>query len=170
MQTFRYFAPSSEEQRAFAIQFAGTIAALVVLGILVWRANDAMMRSVAIGAGLGAVWLLVRAAWQLELKARRSATQMIGVADDGLHLIDGEDERILNWADWQGKVRAGKLVLTPKEDTEDTEGAESFEFSARETEEGMQLIESIARHLRRRTRISSRQPISSRFRRVDALI
>ena len=142
MQIFRYFAPSSEEQRAFAIQFAGTVAALLVLAFLVWRVNDAMMRSVVIGAGLGTIWLLVRTAWQLELKARRSATQMIGVDDDGLHLIDGENERVLHWADWQGEVRAGKLVLTQKE------GSESFEFSARETEDGMKLIESIARHLR----------------------
>ncbi len=142
MQTFRYFAPSSEEQRAFAIQFVGTIAAIVVLAIVVWRANDAMMRSVTIGAALGAIWLLARAAWQLELKARRSATQMIGVDDDGLHLIDGDNERVLHWPEWQGEVRAGKLVLTQKE------GSESFAFSARETEDGMKLIESIARHLR----------------------
>ena len=142
MQTFRYFAPSHEEQRAFAIQFAGTIAALLVLAFIVWRVDNAMIRAVTIGAGLGTIWLLVRTAWQLELKARRAATKMIGVADDGLHLIDGDNERVLNWPNWEGEVRAGKLVLKQKE------GVESFEFSARETEDGMKLIESIARHLR----------------------
>ncbi len=142
MQIFRYFAPAHEEQRAFAIQFAGTLVALLMLAFIVWRVNDAMIRSVLIGAGLGTVWLLGRAAWQLELKARRSATQMIGVDEDGLHLINGDNERVLSWPDWEGEVRAGKLVLKAKE------GEEIFEFSARETEDGMQLIESIARHLR----------------------
>ena len=134
MKTFRYYAPSHEEQRGFVMQILGTLLGVVVAGVVFFRADDGGLRALLVGAVLALGVQLARAAWELELKARRAQTATIGVDENGLHLTDIHGAaRTLSW-DEIGDigVRGGRLnVAWP---------GGSLIVGSREIEDGMDLV------------------------------
>jgi hypothetical protein len=138
MKTFHYLPPGVEEQRAFVMQLLGTVLGVVAVGWLSWATRDAQLRSALWGAAIGLIYLLARAAWQLEVKARRAQVGEIGLAEDGLHLVDREGrERVAGWKTITScDVHGGKLrVVWPQGD---------WEVSAREVQDGMTMVQEIA--------------------------
>lgn len=136
MQTFHYLPPGAEEQRTFVVQFVGTLAGVVLLVALSFAVQGAA-RSVLWGGGVAMIWLLARAAWQLEKKARRSSMAEIGVADDGLHLTDDTGQvRIVAWPQISAcDVTGGRLrVLWP-------DG--QLLVGAREVQDGMDMVRAV---------------------------
>jgi hypothetical protein len=144
MPTFRYFPPGSEEQKNFALQFLGTLLALALAAFLFYAASDVLLKAVLAGAGAGLLWLLGRAAWQLEKKAQRAQQAQIEIDEDGVLLTDarGHTQRVL-WREITVlEVRGGRLHVAWS-DGELTVGA-------REVENGMALVREITRRYQRR--------------------
>ncbi len=138
MQTFHYLPPAPEEQRAFVIQFLGTLAALIGIGVLwfVWMDK----RAVLIGAALGAIYILARSAWSLEIKARRAQNAEIVLDDETLSVTGREGKTQTFRIDDIEKceVRGGRLVVI-------FGGDRVLEVGARELTNGMTLIEELLR-------------------------
>ncbi len=133
--SFHFQPPAPEEARAFAIQFLGSLLALLGLALVFWRLPQ--LRPVVLGSGLGLMYLLARSAWALELKGRRSQLGGVQVDDEGVRLNDGRSEQVLEWSQIQEcEVRGGKLYLSG-------EGV-ALEISAREVQDGVRLIEEIS--------------------------
>jgi hypothetical protein len=133
--SFRFTPPAPEEARAFAVQLVGSVLALGLLALLFWRAPT--LRPVLIGAGAGLIYGLARSAWALELKARRSQAGGVDVDEAGVRWHDGRREQERAWAEITVcEVRGGKLRL----------GGDkwAWEFSAREIEDGVALVEEVA--------------------------
>ena len=143
MRVFRFFPPSVEEQRAFFVQLAGTLFSLAVIGVLVWQSREAGLRGVLLGAGLGVLYLLVRAAWQLERKVARAQHGEISIREDGISHTNYKGET--SFIPWENiaalEVVAGQLQLTWS--NEKNRKCE-LRLSAREIEDGMELIQLIA--------------------------
>lgn len=133
--TFRFHPPAPEEARAFAIQLAGSMLALLALAWVFWRAPS--LRPALLGAALGLITIVARSAWALELRARRSHLGGIEVDEQSVRLSDGRREQALAWSQIEVcEVRGGKLHLSGA-------GIE-LDISAREVEDGVKLIEEIA--------------------------
>lgn len=134
-QEFRFLPPAPQEARAFAIQFVGSLLALLGLALAFWRLES--LRPALLGAALGLIYIVARSAWALELRARRSQLGGIEVDDVGVRWSDGRREQTLLWSQIEAcEVRGGKLHLSGA-------GAQ-IEVSAREVEEGMKMIEEIS--------------------------
>ncbi len=132
--SFRFQPPAPEEARAFAVQFVGSLLALLGLAVAFWRLES--LRPALLGSGLGLAYLVARSAWALELKARRAQLGGVEVDDEGVKLSDGSREQALAWSQIQScEVRGGKLHLSGE--------AGSLEISAREVQDGVRLIEEI---------------------------
>jgi hypothetical protein len=140
MQTFHFFPPSPEEQRSFAIQLFGTILTALVAGVLAFVSPNAGLRGAMMGIALGALFLLARSAWQLEKKAQRAQNAAIGADETGLQITDAKGQaQLLRWEEIEKtEVIGGRLQIQWR-------GGE-LKFGAREIENGMQLINLIARH------------------------
>ena len=137
---FRFVPPAPEEARAFALQLAGSLLALLGLALVFWRLES--LRPVSLGAAAGLIYVVARSAWALELRARRSQLGGIAVDEAGVRLHDGRREQALAWSQIQTcEVRGGKLHLNGAGDA-----GERIELaiSAREVEDGVKLIEEIA--------------------------
>jgi len=138
LKTFHYFPPAPEEQRAFFVQFLGSLVALVFLGVLYYlkvRLNSGVL----LGTALGVIYLLARSAWTLEKKARRSAVAQIAVGDDGLHLTDeNENAQIVAWNDLNVDISGGRLSLSWPDG--------KLVVGARELENGMDLVRAVSQH------------------------
>ena len=136
--TFHYLPPAPEEQRAFVIQFLGTIAALVAIGVLWFVWTD--KRAVLIGAALGAIYILARSAWSLEIKARRAQNAEIVLDDETLSITnrDGKTQTFRIKDIEKCEVRGGRLVVTVNKHR-------VLEVGARELTNGMTLIEELLR-------------------------
>jgi hypothetical protein len=140
MQTFHFFPPSSAEQRSFTIQLFGTILTAIVAGTLALFTEDVGLRAAMIGLAIGAFFLLARAAFQLEIKAQRAQNAAIGADENGLQITDAKGQtQTLRWDEIEKtEVVNGRLQIQ-------WNGGE-MKFGAREIENGMQLINLIARH------------------------
>jgi hypothetical protein len=137
--TFRYLPPAPEEARAFAYQFAGTLAGVLLLG-LAWARIEGV-RPMLLGTLLGLLYLLGRSAWALELKARRSQVAEIEVGEEGVRFREEKGETLWPWPEIEEcEVRGGRLVLRSRRG----EKMEERSLSARELEEGMQLMGEVA--------------------------
>ena len=133
--SFRFHPPAPEEARAFAIQFVGSLAALLALALLFWRLEP--LRPAIVGAMLGLIYVVARSAWALELRARRSQHGGVQVDDAGVRLSDGRREQALAWSQIEAcEVRGGKLYVSGA-------GIE-LAVSAREVEDGMAMVEEIS--------------------------
>lgn len=134
MRTFHYFAPATDEQRAFVVQFLGAVLGLGVVVFFFWRSSDGGTRAMLCGAGLALIFQLGRAAWQLEKKARRAQNAAIGVDTKGLHLTgDDGQTRFIAWAEIQDLgVKGGRLSVTWP--------GGNFAVGSREIEDGMALV------------------------------
>ncbi len=87
--------PGAEEQRAFCVQFLGTLAGVVLVALSFAVQGNA--RSVLWGGGVAMVWLLARAR---QRRKKRDVRRWLksAVADDGLHLTDDAGRtRIVAW-------------------------------------------------------------------------
>ena len=137
MRTFHYLPPGVEEQRAFVTQLLGTLLGLAIVVVASFRVLDATLRGALWGAGLALLWMLVRAAWALEKKARRAALSHIGVDDDGLHLVDeNAREQKIAWSEIsQADVSGGKLRVTWPDGV--------LEVGAREVQDGMEMVREV---------------------------
>jgi hypothetical protein len=135
-RTFHYLPPAPEEQRAFVIQFLGTLAALVAIGVLWFVWTD--KRAVLVGAALGAIYVLGRSAWSLEIKARRAQNAEIALDDETLSITDreGKTQTFRIEAIEKCEVRGGRLAVTYKH-------KRVLEVGARELTNGMTLIEEL---------------------------
>jgi hypothetical protein len=109
--TFRFLPPSPEESRAFLAQLGATLLSFVVIGVLFWRSNEAGLRAVLIGAGIGTLFLLARAAWKLELKAARAQRGSLAIDGEGFTLsLDANKTHRVAWHEITNlEVRGGKL-------------------------------------------------------------
>lgn len=138
MPTFRYLPPTQLEQRGFIIQLVATIISLIVAVNLAMRTDEAGLRGLMVGLGLGVLFLMARTAVQLETKAQRSENAEIGVNEDGLHITNEQKKtRIVLWKEIQStEVVNGKmLVKWPNGE---------LKIGSREVENGMELIGLIA--------------------------
>lgn len=139
-RSFRFFPPSIEEQRAFFVQLGGALLALLLIGGLFSRTEAAGLRGVLIGAAAGVLFLVARAAWQLETKAARAEHGEIAVRDDGFAYTDRKGEmRFIFWPQIVATdVRAGRLHLAWQDETK---RENTLSLGARELENGMELIQ-----------------------------
>ncbi len=138
MPTFRYLPPTQLEQRGFIIQLVATIISLIVAVNLAMRTDEAGLRGLMVGLGLGVLFLMARTAVQLETKAQRSENAEIGIDESGLHITNEQKKtRIVSWKEIQStEVVNGKMsVKWP--------GGE-LKIGSREVENGMELIGLIA--------------------------
>lgn len=141
MREFNYFPPSQDDQRAFIMQLLGTLFGLIVVAALFWRASVFELRSVLVGAGLAILWILGRAAWRLEIKARQSQMSKVGFDEDYLFVTDwhGLQSRI-PWADITTcDLKGGKLLV-------EWEGGK-LHVGARELENGMEFVQHVAKKI-----------------------
>jgi uncharacterized membrane protein len=138
MRTFHYLPPGAEEQRAFALQFLGSIAGVVSLGALIYFSRDAALRGLLFGAMGATIWLLIRAAFALENKARRAEKAEIAIDEEALTIVDAREySRRVVWRDLQQcEARGGRLSLK----WQDERGAQTLEVGAREIENGMDFV------------------------------
>jgi hypothetical protein len=115
----------------------GTLLGVVVVIVLSFRISDPALRGVFWGGGAASLWLLARTAWSLEKKARRAAVASVGVADNGLHLVDDKaHEKIVPWHQIsEVGVNGGRLNVTWPDG--------SFSVGAREMQDGMEMIRAI---------------------------
>jgi hypothetical protein len=145
MQTFHYLPPTIEEQRAFVVQLLGTILGVAVVLFLSWKTPDGQLKAVLWGATIAIVFLLGRAAWQLELKARRAQRGEISLGDDGLHLTNLHGhEQIVEWQSIEScEVQGGKLRVTWPQNR--------WEVSAREVEDGLTMVRNVIESWQRAT-------------------
>lgn len=143
MQSFRYLFPAPEERRAQLIQTAGTGIAFVMIALFAGRVADAALRATLLGICAASFLLVARAVWALESKVRRAEKQEIVVDETGICFVDPDSADLsVTWREIETcEVRGGKLRLEWKD------GAKALhrEISAREIENGVQLIEAIAR-------------------------
>jgi hypothetical protein len=137
MRSFHYLPPGPEEQRAFFGQLVGTLLGVVVVIVLSFQVSDPALRGVFWGGGAAGLWMLARTAWSLEKKARRAAVASVGVADNGLHLVDDKaQEQIVSWNEIsEVGVNGGRLNVTWP--------GGSFSVGAREMQDGMEMIRAI---------------------------
>jgi hypothetical protein len=139
MQTFRYLPPAVEEQRAFAVQFLGSLLGLALITVVWPHAGDAGIRGLLLGAAAGVLWMLARAAWSLEKKAQRSQSAGIGLDDEGLHLTDDKGRtQVVPWTTITAvDVSGGRMMVSWPEG--------SFAVGARELENGMALVREVTK-------------------------
>lgn len=136
LQTFRYLPPGVEEQRAFAMQVLATLLSVGIAVALSFSTRESGLKAVLWGASLATIWMLARAAWQLELKARRSQHEEIRVDENGLHFEKENGSTLWAWRDIEEcEARGGKLSVKTAQST--------LELSAREVENGMELLREI---------------------------
>jgi hypothetical protein len=137
-RTFHYLPPAPEEQRAFFVQFVGTVAGLIVAAILWFVVHEARMRAVLIGAVLATVWLLAQSAWKLEKKAQRSENSEVSLDDDSLHITNERGQTlVLPFTQIENcQVLGGRLLVT-------SGGKRVLEVGARELEDGMTLVQNL---------------------------
>lgn len=137
MRTYRYFPPGADEQRAFVMQFLGTLLGLAAIGAMLWFVvREGSMRAALWGAGAALVWSLARSAWRLEKKAQRAANASIGVGDDGLHLSDEQGRAVVvPYDDLTFGVAGGRMALSWPDG--------KLEVGAREIEDGMDLLRAL---------------------------
>lgn len=139
MPTFHYLPPGAEEQKTFALQFLGTLLCCVLLGALFWFSTDTRLKAVLFGAASGVLWLLMRAALQLEKKAQRAQNSEFEIDDDGVVITNarGQQHRVL-WNEIQElNVVGGRLTMTWNDD--------ELSVGARELENGMEFVREITR-------------------------
>jgi hypothetical protein len=139
MQTFRYLPPAAEEQRAFAVQFLGSLLGLALIAVVWLRTGDSGIRGLLLGAAAGVLWMLARAAWELEKKAQRSQHAGIGIDDEGLHVTNekGQTQHI-TWTEiTEVGVAGGRMIVTWTGGT--------FEVGARELQDGMALVREVTK-------------------------
>ena len=141
--TFHFLPPSHEEQRAFFGQLIGAILCLLIAGVLALRTSEIGLRGVLIGAGVGVLFIIGKSAWQLETKARRAQNAEIGVDASGLQIVGADGTmRKLRWNEIESsKVQGGRLHLQWRDEES---RLQELELSAREIENGMELIRLIA--------------------------
>jgi hypothetical protein len=139
MQTFRYLPPAVEEQKAFAVQFLGSLLGLTLIAVVWLRTGDAGIKGLLLGAAAGVLWMLARAAWSLEKKAQRSQHAGIGLDDDGLHITnDKGNTQIIPWTTiTKVDVSGGRMIVSWPDG--------SFAVGARELENGMALVREVTK-------------------------
>jgi hypothetical protein len=139
MQTFRYLPPAAEEQRAFAVQFLGSLLGLALIAVVWLRTGDTGTRGLLLGAAAGVLWMLARAAWELEKKAQRSQHAAIGIDDEGLHITDANRRtQVIPWAEiTEVGVAGGRMIVSWP--------GGSFEVGARELDNGMALVRAVTK-------------------------
>jgi hypothetical protein len=137
VRIFHYLPPGPEEQRAFVGQLVGTLLGVVIVVVLSFRLTDPALRGVFWGGGAASIWMLGRTAWGLEKKARRATVAEIGVAEDGLHIVDDRAHRqVVLWTQVsEVSVNGGRLSVTWPDG--------SLAVGAREMEDGMEMIRTI---------------------------
>lgn len=137
MKTFRFFAPSPEEQRGFTVQLFGTILTVFVVIYLFPRTYDITLRSALIGVVIGALFLLTRSAVNLENKSQRAKNAEIVIEKDGFKTTDAQGRSTsVGWDQIESsEVSSGRLLIK-------WQGGQ-LKFGAREVEEGMELIQLI---------------------------
>lgn len=141
MREFYYLPPEQDDQRAFVMQFLGAASGLLVVAFLWWRASSFELRAVLIGAGLAILWMLGKAAWQLEKKARRSQLAKVGFDENQLIVVDWHGaESQISWNEVTAcDVKGGRLSV-------EWNGGKLL-VGARELENGMEFIQHVARRV-----------------------
>ncbi len=142
MPTFHPLPPAPEETRAFAVLFLGSLLSLLLLAaFLVWGPREMAVKAIFVGAGAAIVWKLGRAAWDLELKARRAQTMELEPLGEGLKITDEKNQsQIVRWdAIEKAEMRGGRLeIVWP---------GGNLLIGSREWENGMVLVQEIAQHV-----------------------
>lgn len=141
MREFRYFPPSQDDQRAFIMQLLGTVLGLIIVAILFWKTPTFELRAVLVGAGVAIVWMVGKAAWRLEKKARRSQVAKVGFDEKQLFVTDwhGLQSKIAWGKITACEVKGGKLLVEWK-------GGE-LHVGARELEDGMEFVQHVAKKI-----------------------
>lgn len=135
---FRYLPPAPEEQRAFALQFLGSLLGIAVLVAMILATREMALRGLLIGAIGATIWLLLRNAFALENKARRAERASLTLDAEALTVMDAREysQRVL-WRDVEKcETRGGRLSLQ----WQGKNGAQTLEIGARELENGMEFV------------------------------
>lgn len=138
MKTFHYLPPAPEEQKAFVAQFLGTFVALSLVAAAWFFLHETRMRAILIGVGAGALYLLIQAAWKLEIKAQRSQNAEVVLDDNELRITNRKGQmQTIPIAEIEScETRGGRLVVVHK-------GNRALEVGARELFDGMKLVEEL---------------------------
>ncbi len=130
MRTFRYLPPGTEEQRAFVLQFLGSLLGVAALVAMIFATREMALRGILIGAIGATLWILLRVAFALENKARRAEHASLTIDAEAFTAVDAREysQRIF-WRD-VGKCesRGGRLSLQWQGEN----GAQCFVVGARE--------------------------------------
>ncbi len=156
MRTFRYYPPTAQEQKDFAILFLGSVLAIalvIALGVLV---HGDVPRAMAAGAGFAVLYLLIKAAFQLERKGQRAKVAQFGLAPEALHLTDPNGRiTVVTWASiTKADVVGGRLLLV-------WDGGQ-ITIGSREIEDGMILTQEIMKRLPQTQRPTNFIPLEPR--------
>lgn len=139
MAVFHYYPPGPQEQRAFAIQFLGSLLAILVAVVLAVRSHNALPQAMLAGASAAILFRLGTSAWDLEKRAQRARQCSIELHGDRLEIVNPDGSRQVSaWTEiTEIDVQGGRLrVKWP--------GGE-FAVGAREVDNGMQLTQEILR-------------------------
>ena len=156
MRTFRYYPPSTQEQKDFVTLFLGSILALSVMVMLGLLVHGEVPRAMAAGAGFAVIYLLVKAARQLERKGQRARVAQFGLAPEALHLTDPNGRiTVVPWSSiTKADVVGGRLLL-------EWDGGK-IAIGSREIENGMVLTQEIMKCLPQTQRPTNFIPLEPR--------
>ena len=136
--SFRYLPPGVEEQRAFVLQFLGSLLGVAALVAMIFATREMALRALLIGVIGATIWLLLRVAFALENKARRAEHASLTIDDEALTAVDAREysQRVL-WRDVEKcEARGGRLSLQWQGEN----GAQTLEVGAREIENGLDFV------------------------------
>ena len=136
---FRYIPPAREEWRAFFIQIAGSLFAL--LAIAWWQALQAHFNvALFAGTGLGILYLLFTSAGQLHTKSRRARNIVIELRPEALAIRDRAREDVIPWS----QVKRCEAAGTKVEVTWVENGAQrKWSFAPRDVLDGQTLAREV---------------------------
>ena len=153
MRTFHYLPPGVEEQRAFVLQFLGSLMGVAALVAMIFATREMALRGLLLGAIGATIWMLLRNAFSLENKARRAEHALLQIDDEAFTAVDAREysQRIL-WRDVEKcQSRGGRLSLQWQGEN----GAQTLEVGAREIEDGPRLCARCAELFQRGARHQS---------------
>ena len=129
------------------------LAAIVALVVLV---KGEVPRAMAAGSGLAVIYLLVKAARQLERKGQRARVALFGLAPEALHLTDPLGRTtVVTWSSITGaRMVGGRLQL-------EWQGG-SIAIGSREIEDGMAMTQEIMKRLPQTQKPSNFIPLEPR--------
>ena len=142
MRTFRYLAPSPAEIRAFyALAFGSFLGQFVAFGLALAPNTPPLARAVAVGGALAILARFFVAQLNLDKRRKRAAKALIELEKTGLRIVN--ENGVSTFVKWEeineATTKNGRLEIKS--------GDKSWNFGAREIENGMALTQEITKRV-----------------------